>query len=148
MLFPGQQSGWSGVVQFLVLVLVPFPQVWEQGPWDQGDQPPSPECIKLLHINGIIHNKLYANVHNNTNLYVCRASNILQFNCLYRIYNISTGMHKGCASVRIWWLSVQVLSGWDTLQCTALVTASRRGDATENSYGKRGTVETSVWSMM
>jgi len=46
-LLPGQQSGWSGVVQFLVLVLVPFPQLWEQGPWDQGDQPPSPESETL-----------------------------------------------------------------------------------------------------
>ena len=50
-------------------------------------------------------------------------------------------MRKGCASVRICWLSVQVLSGWDTLQSMALVVASRRGDATGNGYGKRGTVE-------
>ena len=39
---------------------------------------------------------------------------------------------------------MQVLSGWDTLQCMALVVASRKGDATANGYGKRGTVETSV----
>ena len=45
LLLPGHQLGWLKVVQFLVLVLVPFPQVWEQDPWDQGDQPPSPEHI-------------------------------------------------------------------------------------------------------
>ena len=51
-------------------------------------------------------------------------------------------MCKGCVSVRIWWLNVQVLSGWDALQCMAVVLASRRVDATANGYSKRGTVET------
>ena len=37
---------------------------------------------------------------------------------------------------------MQVLSGWDALQCMAVVLASRRVDATANGYSKRGTVET------
>ena len=37
---------------------------------------------------------------------------------------------------------MQILSGWDTLQCMALVMASRRGDATAKGHSKRWTVET------
>ena len=39
---PGQHWGLLGVVQFLVITLIPPPQVWEHCPGDQADQPPLP----------------------------------------------------------------------------------------------------------
>ena len=59
---PGQHSGWSGVVQFLELVLFPPPQVREQGPGDQWDQPPSPkECRSILSVWSHLHLKFTMN---------------------------------------------------------------------------------------
>ena len=52
---PGQQLELPEVVQFRIFTLVPPPQVWEQGPKDQADQPPSPvgeresKCLSLAY---------------------------------------------------------------------------------------------------
>ena len=85
-LLPGQHSGWLGVVQFLVLVLVPPPQVWEQGPGDQGDHPPSPkyETFSLLPIRASMKWECDIHIKYVLNNCVCIFRSYAEFDIIYQ----------------------------------------------------------------